>query len=238
MGEVEEVSYPSLEPIGELPFYEACFSNYIEGTVFTLDEAREIIESQQPPADRPEDGQDILGTYRCVVDPVGRATSSDDPDGLIAYLRARHQTILAGRPDQEPGEWKTKPNLVGTYQFVDPDLVEGTLRKGLAEMDRLPPGFARALYVPNVFRNEYVSALRRVSTTSGDVRGFVTVMVHAWRWTAAMPWADQAATEGQPEATNALLGSTHAQTSGLRLTVPSGAARVGEPPLVLEVSRV
>jgi len=244
------------EPIGELPFYEAYFSNYIEGTVFTLDEAREIIESQQPPADRSQDGHDILGTYRCVVDPVGRAATSDDPDELIAHLRARHNAILAGRPDQRPGEWKTKPNQVGAYQFVAPDLVDGTLRKGLAEMDRLPPGFARALYVmlvvsevhpfthgngrvarvmmnaelsavgearivvPNVFRNEYVSALRRVSTTGGDVEGFVTVMAHAWRWAAAMPWADRAATRGQLEATHALLDSTDAQTSGARLTVP------------------
>jgi len=244
------------EPVGELPFYEAYFSNYIEGTVFTLHEARKIIESQQPPADRPADGHDILGTHRCVVDPVGRATTSVDPDELIAFLQARHQTILAGRPDQGPGKWKTTPNQVGMYQFVDPDLVDGTLRKGLTAMDRLPPGFARALYVmlvvsevhpfsdgngrvarvmmnaelsavgeariviPNVFRNEYISALRRVSTTDGDVGGFVTVMAHAWRWTAAMPWADPAATRGQLEATNALVDSTDAQASGARLVIP------------------
>jgi fido (protein-threonine AMPylation protein) len=142
------------------------------------------------------------------------------------------------------------------YQFVAPELVEGTLRKGLADVGRLPSGFARALYVmlvvseihpfvdgngrvarvmmnaelsavgdariviPNVFRDEYVSALRRVSTTDGDVEGFVAVMVHAWRWTSAMPWADRAATEGQLEATHALLDSVGAQDSGVRLTLP------------------
>ena len=247
---------PAPEALGELPFYESYFSNYIEGTEFTLDEAREIIETQTPPADRPEDGHDILGTYHCVVDPVGRAVTSSDTDELVGFLRARHQTILAGRPDKNPGEWKTKPNQVGAYQFVAPELVEGTLRKGLAGLDHLDPGIARALFVmlvvsevhpftdgngrvarvmmnaelsavndariiiPGVYRNEYIAALRRVSTSDGDIAGFLTVMAHAWRWTAAMPWTDRAATEGQLDATNALLDSTDAQNSNLRLTLP------------------
>ncbi len=248
--------FPMSDLDGELPFYEAYFSNYIEGTVFTVNEAREIIESQRPPADRPQDGHDILGTYRCVADPVGRATASSDPDELMSYLRARHKTILAGRPDQRPGDWKSLPNQVGLYQFVAPELVEGTLRKGLSAVGRLPPGIARALYVmlvvaevhpftdgngrvarvmmnaelssvgdariviPNVYRNEYVSALRRVSTSNGNVAALVAVMVHAWRWTAAMPWSDRAATQGQLEATHALLDSTDAQNTGVRLTLP------------------
>ena len=127
---------PAPEGMGELPFYESYFSNYIEGTEFTLAEARTIIETQVPPADRPEDGHDILGTYHCVVDPVGRSAASTDTDELIGYLRARHQTILAGRPDKNPGEWKVKPNQVGVYQFVAPELVEGTLRRGLAGLER------------------------------------------------------------------------------------------------------
>ena len=35
-----------------------------------------------------------------------------------------------------------------------------------------------------------------------------------------MPWTDRAATEGQLDATNALLDSTDAQNSNLRLTLP------------------
>jgi len=88
-----------------------------------------------------------LGTYHCVVDPVGRAATSTDTDELVDYLWATHQTILAGWPDKNPGEWKAKPNQVGAYQFVAPELVEGTLRKGLAGLHRLAPGIARALYV-------------------------------------------------------------------------------------------
>ena len=243
------------DPFGELPFYESYFSNYIEGTEFTIEEARTIVERQEPPADRPADGHDILGTYRCVVDPIDRAATSTDPDELIKHLKARHLEIMRGRPEKRPGDWKTKNNQVGIYQFVEPELIEGTLRKGLEQTEQVPAGFARALYVmlvisevhpfvdgngrvarvmmnaelsavqaariviPSVYRNEYIAGLRRISTND-DLGAFVPIMTYAWRWTSAMPWADSTATEGQLNATNALLDSTDAQTSGKRLELP------------------
>ena len=247
---------PPPESPGELPFYESYFSNYIEGTEFTVDEARHIVETQRPPAARPADGHDILGTYRCVSDPVGRSTTSDDPDELVGYLIDRHRTILVGRPDHEPGCWKTEANRVGAYDFVAPELVEGTLRKGLALASHVPSGIGRALYmmfvvlevhpfrdgngrvarvmmnaelsaadasrivIPSVYRDEYISGLRRASLYHGDLSALVRVMAHAWRWTAAMPWADRAAVEGQLEATNALQDPVTAREAGLRLELP------------------
>ena len=247
---------PPPESPGELPFYESYFSNYIEGTEFTIDEARRIVETRQPPAARPADGYDILGTYQCVSDPIGRSATSDDPDELVGYLADRHRTILAGRPDQGPGCWKTEANRVGAYDFVAPELVEGTLRRGLALTTRVPPGIGRALYtmfvvsevhpfrdgngrvarvmmnaelsavdasrivIPSVYRDEYMGGLRRASLSDGYLDGLVRVMAHAWRWTAAMPWADRAAVEGQLEATNALQDPITAQQTGLHLELP------------------
>ena len=247
---------PPPETLGELPFYESYFSNYIEGTEFTIDEARHIVEAQQPPAARPADGHDILGTYRCVSDPIGRSATSDDPDDLVGYLTERHRTILAGRPDQLPGQWKTEANRVGAYDFVAPELVEGTLRKGLALVNGIPPGIGRALYVmfvvcevhpfsdgngrvarvmmnaelsaadasriviPSVYRDEYAAGLRRASLNDGDLEALIRVMAHAWRWTAAMPWPDQAAVKGQLEATNALQDPITARETGLHLDLP------------------
>ncbi len=244
------------DPPRELPFYESYFSNYIEGTTFTVEAARRIVETGIPPAERPADGHDILGTYRCVVDPVGRAATSTDPDELIGNLVTRHQEIMRGRPDKNPGIWKTENNRVGSYDFVDKNLVEGTLRKGLEHLGDLPEGFPRALYlmivvtevhpfedgngrvarvmmnaelsataaarivIPSVYRNEYLAGLRRTSTTDGDLAAYVRVMTHAWRWSAAMPWNDTAATEGQLLATNALLDSTDAEVRGIRLEIP------------------
>ncbi len=46
-----------------LPFYEAYFSNLIEGTEFTLDEAAEIVFDGLVPTHRPADAHDVLSTY-------------------------------------------------------------------------------------------------------------------------------------------------------------------------------
>ena len=247
---------PPPETPGELPFYESYFSNYIEGTEFTIDEARRIVDTQQPPAARPADGHDILGTYQCVSDPIGRRATTDDPDELVGHLIDRHRTILAGRPDQEPGCWKTEANRVGAYDFVAPELVEGTLRKALALLRDIPSGIGRALYlmfvvsevhpfrdgngrvarvmmnaelsaadasrivIPSVYRDEYMGGLRRASLNDGDLDGLVRVMAHAWRWTAAMPWSDRAAVEGQLEATNALHDPITARETGVGLQLP------------------
>ncbi len=47
-----------------LPFHEAHFSNFIEGTEFTLDEAAHIVFEHTVPGDRPADAHDVLGTYQ------------------------------------------------------------------------------------------------------------------------------------------------------------------------------
>lgn len=254
--DVDTPMIPQPTEDGELPFFEAYFSNYIEGTEFSVEDAREIVETQTPPARRSADGHDILGTHRCVVDPIGRAQTSTDPDSLIDLLRKRHATLMVGRPDIGPGEFKVDVNRVGAVTFVQPDLVHGTLVRGLEHLDDLPAGIARALYVmlvvtevhpftdgngraarlmmnaelsaveqcriviPTVLRNEYISALRRVTASDGDPGALVAVADHAWRWTAAMPWNDRAATDALLEATHALVDSNEAERNGLQLRLP------------------
>lgn len=251
-----ELALPAVNPDGELPFYEAYFSNFIEGTEFTVADAREIVETQTAPASRPEDGHDILGTHACIVDPIGRSRTSDDVDELVELLFARHRTILAGRPDKGPGQFKDRNNQVGGVAFVDHTVAPGTLRRGLALIGDLPPGFARAVYimfvvaevhpfidgngraarlmmnaelsavdqarivVPTVLRNEYVTGLRRATVTGGNVDVAVTVLSHAWRWSAAMPWSDRAAVDGLMVATNALADSNTAEGARIRLELP------------------
>ncbi|MEO6654186.1 MAG: Fic family protein [Ilumatobacteraceae bacterium] len=251
---VRELPAPARD--GELPFFEAYFSNSIEGTEFTIDDARVIVATQVPPARRAAEGHDILGTHRCVVDPVGRAATSVDPDELDQLMRARHQTVMVGRPDIGPGVYKQTNNRVAGVEFVDADLVAGTLRKGFEMMADLPPGFARCVFVmfvvaevhpftdgngrvarlmmnaelsseglcrivvPTVLRNEYVSGLRRASRDHGDISVLCEVLDYARRWTAAMPWVDAAATDGQLAATHATMDSTDAQQRGAHLTIP------------------
>ena len=248
---------PADSDTAELPFFESYFSNYIEGTVFTVPEARRIVDTQQPHPTRPADGHDILGTYRCVADTVGRRTTSADVDEFLSLLRERHRMILGGRPEMTPGEWKQRNNQVGAFVFVEPQLVEGTLRQGFELAGTVPAGFRRALFmmflvaevhpftdgngrvarvmmnaelsavdaariiIPAVYRNEYIGCLRRTSTTQADdVAALMRVMSFAWRWTAAMPWHDRGAADGQLEATNALRDPDEAAFGAIKLRLP------------------
>jgi hypothetical protein len=132
-------------------FFDAYFSNYIEGTEFDLDEALSIVFENRIPERRPKDAHDILGTYHLLSDPQEMAHSAaDEIDDLEAFLRLlqhRHQVILAARPEVAPGEFKTKPNRAGNTVFVAPELVRGTLQKGLERFRALETPFARAAFM-------------------------------------------------------------------------------------------
>lgn len=53
---------------------------------------------------------------------------------------------MGGRPDKRPGQFKEKANQAGSYVFVAPGLVDGTLVEGFRRLADLPPGFPRAVF--------------------------------------------------------------------------------------------
>jgi len=120
-----------------LPFWEAYFSNFIEGTEFTPDEAERIVFEGEVPAARPEDAHDMLGTYQLVSNEAQMRCRSASADEFVGLLRDWHRLILGGRPDKRPGELKLYPNQAGNTLFVAPDLVEGTLRRGYEILETL-----------------------------------------------------------------------------------------------------
>jgi hypothetical protein len=134
------------ETATSLPFFEAYFSNFIEGTEFSIDEAEAIVESGEIPEERPEDAHDVLGTFEAVADPALRAATPATVEELFELLERRHRLVMMGRPDKRPGQFKEKPNQAGSYIFVAPTLVEGTLVEGYKRLVDLPPGFARAAF--------------------------------------------------------------------------------------------
>jgi Fic family protein len=241
--------------IDELAFFEAYFSNFIEGTEFTIDEAERIVKEGEIPPARPQDAHDVLGTYRVVADPLERARVPRTTEEFLDLLRSRHNIIMSGRPEKRPGDFKETRNQAGSYIFVEPPLVEGTLIEGFKLGQDLPTGFPRAAYqqflisevhpfddgngrvarvamcaelssvdqarivVPTVYRNEYMTALRVVSR-EGRAEVLARTLAHAWRWTAAMPWGDRSASLGRLASTNALIDSTDAERSGVRLELP------------------
>ena len=130
-----------------LPFFEAYFSNFIEGTELTVAEARAIVLEGKATAVSPEDAHDVRGTFAVVADDADMRRRPQSPAELIALLQARHARVLGGRPDKRPGELKQRANRAGSTEFVAPELVVGTLSRGFELMERLEDPFARAVYM-------------------------------------------------------------------------------------------
>lgn len=128
-------------------FFEGYFSNYIEGTEFTVNEAKEIITSETPIPSRNEDSHDILGTYRIVSDRNEMAVCPQTPDQFLDLMRRRHAILLQSRASKKPGEFKDKNNRAGNTEFVDWQLVTGTLKKGFEWHSLLQEPFAKAIYM-------------------------------------------------------------------------------------------
>lgn len=128
-----------------LPFYEAYFSNFIEGTEFDIDEAAAIVYHGHVPDARPEDAHDVLGTYRIVADDTVMSDPPATPEQLLATLRDHHAIIMARRPGKNPGVLKTVTNRFGSTTFVQPTEVIGTLQVGWQRVRDLDDPFARAV---------------------------------------------------------------------------------------------
>ena len=151
LDQIAPVTRPVLDPDAAryrfLPFFEAYFSNFIEGTAFDVEEARDIVFEGAIPANRPEDAHDVIATYRIVSDRVELSRVPSDAGDFISLLRSRHRILMEGRDGVSPGAFKGEPDRVGSITFVAPDLVEGTFRAGFAFYERLLSAFARAVYM-------------------------------------------------------------------------------------------
>ncbi len=141
------VNNPQADRYRHLPFFEAYFSNFIEGTEFELAEALDVVYAGRQIAGRAADSHDLLGTYRVVADLSGMSLATSDPDEALQLLRSRHDTIMAGRPDKRPGLFKEAANRAGSSLFVLPALVEGTVLAGLEHVHALDTAFERAVFV-------------------------------------------------------------------------------------------
>ena len=148
------VSRPDVLPtdaeFSVISFFDAYFSNFIEGTRFTVEEAREIVFGGKIPAARPQDAHDVLATFRIVGSrtAMGRGVADfADYASFERALREAHADMMASRPDQRPGAFKKEANVAGDTTFVAPDLVAGTLRRGFEVIRGLSNPFQKAAAV-------------------------------------------------------------------------------------------
>lgn len=128
-------------------FFESYFSNYIEGTEFEIDEAKQIIKTNKPLRARKEDSHDILGTYHLVSNKQEMSTTPKSPDDFLEILSYRHKILLGSRKSKNPGLFKDKNNFAGNTAFVDFNLVRGTLIKSFDFYKALQHPFSKAAYM-------------------------------------------------------------------------------------------
>ncbi len=128
-------------------FYDAYFSNYIEGTDFLVDEAKSIVFEGQLIRGRISDSHDVLATYRVLNDHTEMFKRPGSADEFVGLLKYRHHAIMGFRNEINPGEFKGVSNRAGNTEFVDPELVVGTLKKGFNFYQQLDDGFQKAAFI-------------------------------------------------------------------------------------------
>jgi Fic family protein len=135
------------EAYNNFAFFESYFSNYVEGTEFEVDDARQIIETRTPMPARNADSHDVLGTYYIVSNRKEMSVTPTSADHLLEILQHRHRIMMSARPEASPGLFKTQNNRAGETHFVDYQQVRGTLKKGFEVYSALRHPFARALFM-------------------------------------------------------------------------------------------
>ena len=130
-----------------LPFYESYFSNCIEGTTFTLDEAARIVLDRIIPERRPGDAHDVLGTHRLASDPVERIRRARTGAELGTLIREFHGILISCRQERDPGRYRDVSVGAGNTVFVHQDLVRGTLEVGFEAIAPLVDPFSRAVFL-------------------------------------------------------------------------------------------
>lgn len=145
----ETIDEPNVETSAfrNFAFFDSYFSNYIEGTEFEIEDARQIIETGQPLPARNADSHDVLGTFHIVASRREMRRVPSSSDELIDILQDRHRVMMAARPEKNPGMFKMQNNHAGDTHFVDCTLVRGTLRKGFEYYQALDNAFAKSLFM-------------------------------------------------------------------------------------------
>ena len=128
-------------------FFESYFSNYIEGTEFEVEEAKQIVDTGVALPARDEDSHDVLGTFYITSNRKEMSILPKDPNDLISILQRRHSILLSARPTKTPGLFKEQNNKAGNSHFVDYRLVRGTLKKGFEIYNAIQDPVAKAYFI-------------------------------------------------------------------------------------------
>lgn len=130
-------------------FIAAYFSNYIEGTEFTPEDAEAIVYRGEDLGPAP-DQRTLAATYRTYLQLLGAMPppSTGAPcSAFEGYLKRLHSSLAGGDEAMRPGEFKTRRNQAGGTRFVEPGRVAATLRAGWELSRKIESPFHRAVFL-------------------------------------------------------------------------------------------
>ncbi|KAA6301181.1 MAG: hypothetical protein EZS26_002635 [Candidatus Ordinivivax streblomastigis] len=156
-------------------FFEAYFSNYIEGTKFIIEDAKKIVDTGIAIPKRIKDSHDILGTFQIVSNSYEMSITPVSAEELIQILKRRHLTMMSARSEEvNAGYFKSQNNRAGNTEFVDYTLVEGTLRQGFKYYAALTDPMAKAIFMMFIISevHPFMDGNGRISRIMGNAELF------------------------------------------------------------------
>ena len=148
----ESLEYNSFETFPKtsknILFYEAYFSNYIEGTEFEIEEAENIVFDAKHRYKRHQDGHDIKNTYDILTEIYDKPMVFNNYQEFINSLKSIHRKLMEHRKDKIlVGEFKKKVNLSGSIKFVLPSQLNMTLPKAYEIYESLKYPMHKAIFI-------------------------------------------------------------------------------------------
>ena len=140
------IVYPAIKE-DTLFFFEAYFTNYIEGTEFEIEEAEKIVYDASHRYERHKDGNDIKQTYEVVKSIVQNPIYYANYQDFESALKKVHYKMMGHRDEIIVGEFKEKVNRSGALRFVLPEQVIPTLKKGFELYQSLVEPFHKAVFM-------------------------------------------------------------------------------------------
>ena len=111
-----------------MAYFEAHFSNFIEGPDFQVDEAHRIIETGQLLGGRHAGLPEVLGTYQLCSNVAGVRVVPQAAGDLLAILQRRHAQPMRTRLGKRPVQWQEYANQAELISVVDTSPVHAPSR--------------------------------------------------------------------------------------------------------------
>jgi hypothetical protein len=127
-------------------FLESYFSNFIEGSCLSIEEAKFVVKNRVV-LKRHGAANDVLKLSNAIDQNLQNPPAWRTASEWKNWCKTTHGDFFAHHPDKNPGKFKRMKNYAGSTQFTLPVLVEETLDRVFDISKKLPAGWARGCFL-------------------------------------------------------------------------------------------